>query len=162
MTDIQRKGRHSNVLHDMRIVSRDAMTNLDYIQILGQQVRKGNDARDIGPRVYTDEEERVSAINYLRIVMLLGKSSSLRWCLRSIKRICRRFFRLLIHTLGIGYSIDSRTFFEFRFFSCSFSFSWFLFPFVFLLFSLFFFWLLVIFSFMCMTFVPNLCLTFIA
>jgi len=68
MTDIQRKGRHSNILHDMRIVSpwSDAVTNLNYIQILGQQARKGNDAREIGPQVYTDEEERVATINYLK------------------------------------------------------------------------------------------------
>jgi len=36
------------------------------LAILQQHVWNGNDARGIGPRVYTDEEENAAAINYLK------------------------------------------------------------------------------------------------
>lgn len=36
------------------------------LEILQQHVWNGNDARGIGPRVYTDEEENAAALNYLK------------------------------------------------------------------------------------------------
>lgn len=35
-------------------------------EILRQYIWKGNEATYTGPRVYTDEEERAAAINYMR------------------------------------------------------------------------------------------------
>ena len=74
------------------IVSDEVLTqkHRSYLEILGQYVWKENDHRDIESWVYNDEEERASTISYSviwRTTLKLGKIPSLRWCLRSRKRI---------------------------------------------------------------------------
>lgn len=87
------------------------------LEILQQHFWNGKHATNIGPQPYSDEEEREVAINYLRNRSTVFEEPFIEVESRATnKKGKQKGFR--VHTilaLGVGYQIDSSTFFELLF-----------------------------------------------